>query len=58
MKRPTIRERLRHEGEPATPRQSASLILLRDRDGDRGPELLLVRRNPAQRFMGCFWVFP
>ena len=56
MKRPTIRERLRHDGEPATPRQSASLILLRD--GDRGPEVLLVRRNPAQRFMGGFWVFP
>ena len=56
MKRPTTRERLRHEGEPATPRQSASLILLRDRDRDL--ELLLVRRNPAQRFMGGFWVFP
>ena len=56
MKRPTVRERLRHDGEPATPRQSASLILLRD--GDRDPEVLLVRRNPAQRFMGGFWVFP
>jgi 8-oxo-dGTP pyrophosphatase MutT (NUDIX family) len=56
VKRPTTRERLRREGEPATPRQSASLILLRD--GDRGPEVLLVRRNPAQRFMGGFWVFP
>jgi len=57
MKRPTTRERLRDEGEPATPRQSASLILLRD--ADRGDvELLLVRRNPAARFMGGFWVFP
>jgi len=56
MKRPTIRERLRREGEPTTPRQSASLILARD--GDRGLELLLVRRNPAARFMGGFWVFP
>jgi 8-oxo-dGTP pyrophosphatase MutT (NUDIX family) len=56
VKRPTTRERLRREGEPATPRQSASLILLRD--ADRGLELLLVRRNPAQRFMGGFWVFP
>ena len=56
MKRPTIRERLRHDGEPATPRQSASLILLRD--GDRGLELLLARRHPAQRVMGGFWVFP
>ena len=56
MKRPTVRERLRREGDPAIPRQSASLILLRD--GDRGPEVLLVRRSPAQRFMGGFWVFP
>ncbi len=56
MKRPTTRERLRDDGEPATPRQSASLVLLRD--GERDPELLLVRRNPAARFMGGFWVFP
>ena len=56
MKRPTARERLRREGDPATPRQSASVILLRD--GDGGPEVLLVARNPAQRFMGGFWVFP
>ncbi|HEV2059007.1 MAG TPA: NUDIX hydrolase [Solirubrobacteraceae bacterium] len=56
MKRPTTEERLRREGEPTTPRQSASLILVRD--GDRGLELLLVRRSPAQRFMGGFWVFP
>lgn len=56
MQRPPPRERLRHEGAPATPRQSASLILLRD--GERGVELLLVRRNPAARFMGGFWVFP
>ena len=56
MKRPTVRERLRQEGEPTTPRQSASLILVRD--GDRGLELLLVQRNPVQRFMGGFWVFP
>jgi 8-oxo-dGTP pyrophosphatase MutT (NUDIX family) len=56
VKRPTTRERLRLEGEPPTPRQSASLILLRD--ADRALEVLLVRRNPAQRFMGGFWVFP
>lgn len=56
MKRPTTEERLRRAGEPTTPRQSASLILVRD--GERGPELLLVRRNPQQRFMGGFWVFP
>jgi len=56
MQRPTTSERLRHDGEPTTPRQSASLILVRD--GERGLELLLVRRNPAARFMGGFWVFP
>jgi 8-oxo-dGTP pyrophosphatase MutT (NUDIX family) len=56
MKRPTTRERLRHDGEPATPRQSASLVLTRD--GERGVELLLVRRNPAARYVGGFWVFP
>jgi 8-oxo-dGTP pyrophosphatase MutT (NUDIX family) len=37
-------------------RQAASLILLREASG--GPEVLLVRRNPAQRFMGGAWVFP
>jgi 8-oxo-dGTP pyrophosphatase MutT (NUDIX family) len=56
MKRPTTRERLRHEGAPATPRQSASLILVRD--GERDLDVLLVRRNPAARYVGGFWVFP
>jgi 8-oxo-dGTP pyrophosphatase MutT (NUDIX family) len=28
------------------------------RDGPGGPEVLLVQRNPAQRFMGGAWVFP
>ncbi|MEA2155632.1 MAG: hypothetical protein QOE11_1772 [Solirubrobacteraceae bacterium] len=53
--RPASTEQLNH-GPPTTPRQSASVILLRD--GDDGLELLLVRRNPAQRFMGGYWVFP
>jgi 8-oxo-dGTP pyrophosphatase MutT (NUDIX family) len=53
--RPTTAERLNH-GTPTTPRQAASLIVLRDAAG--GPELLLVQRNPAQRFMGGYWVFP
>jgi 8-oxo-dGTP pyrophosphatase MutT (NUDIX family) len=52
--RPPTAERL-SEGPPSTPRQSASVILLRD---DDGLELLLVLRNPAQRFMGGYWVFP
>jgi 8-oxo-dGTP pyrophosphatase MutT (NUDIX family) len=43
-------------GEVAEARQAASLILLRDTAD--GPEVLLVRRNPEQRFMGGAWVFP
>jgi 8-oxo-dGTP pyrophosphatase MutT (NUDIX family) len=43
-------------GPPTTPRQAATVILLR---GDtRDLELLLVKRNPAARFMGGVWVFP
>ena len=38
------------------PRQAASLILLRD--SEEGAEVLLVQRNPEQRFMGGAWVFP
>jgi 8-oxo-dGTP pyrophosphatase MutT (NUDIX family) len=43
-------------GEVAEARQAASLILFRDAGG--GPEVLLVKRNPEQRFMGGAWVFP
>ena len=43
-------------GEPTVPRQAASVILLRG--GDQGLEVLLVKRNPAARFMGGAWVFP
>jgi 8-oxo-dGTP pyrophosphatase MutT (NUDIX family) len=43
-------------GEVAEARQAASLILLRD--SPDGPEVLLVKRNPEQRFMGGAWVFP
>jgi 8-oxo-dGTP pyrophosphatase MutT (NUDIX family) len=43
-------------GEVTEARQAASLILLRD-SGD-GAEVLLVQRNPEQRFMGGAWVFP
>jgi 8-oxo-dGTP pyrophosphatase MutT (NUDIX family) len=55
IERPTTKETLNH-GQPSVPRQSACVILLRD--GDEGIEVLLVRRNPEQRFMGGFWVFP
>jgi 8-oxo-dGTP pyrophosphatase MutT (NUDIX family) len=44
------------EGEVATPRQAATLVLLRDCSD--GPEVMLVRRNPRQSFMGGAWVFP
>ena len=43
-------------GKAVKPRPAASLILLRD--GSKGAEVLLVRRNPEQRFMGGAWVFP
>ena len=56
-KRPTIAARLRDDGPPAHPRESASVILVRDGES-AALELLLVQRNPRQRFMGGFWVFP
>jgi 8-oxo-dGTP pyrophosphatase MutT (NUDIX family) len=43
-------------GEATIAREAASLILLRDTAA--GPEVLLVQRNPEQRFMGGAWVFP
>jgi 8-oxo-dGTP pyrophosphatase MutT (NUDIX family) len=43
-------------GEVTEPRQAATIIVLRD--SPSGPEVLLVKRNPAQRFMGGAWVFP
>jgi 8-oxo-dGTP pyrophosphatase MutT (NUDIX family) len=45
-----------NQGKVADAREAASLILLRD--GSEGPEVLLVQRNPEQRFMGGAWVFP
>jgi 8-oxo-dGTP pyrophosphatase MutT (NUDIX family) len=38
------------------PRPAATVILLRG--GSERLEVLLVRRNPAARFMGGAWVFP
>jgi 8-oxo-dGTP pyrophosphatase MutT (NUDIX family) len=43
-------------GPEVAPRTAASVIVLRDRA--EGPEVLLVQRNPAARFMGGAWVFP
>ena len=45
-----------NEGEVTPARQAATLVLLRD--SPDGPEVLLVQRNPQQRFMGGAWVFP
>ena len=53
--RPAPSEEL-NPGKVTEPRPAASLILLRD--AREGPEVLLVRRNPEQRFMGGAWVFP
>jgi 8-oxo-dGTP pyrophosphatase MutT (NUDIX family) len=46
--------------EPATPRPAATVILLRrgGKHAERALEVLLVRRNPAARFMPGVWVFP
>jgi 8-oxo-dGTP pyrophosphatase MutT (NUDIX family) len=43
-------------GAPTVPRQAASVIVLRG--GGDALEVLLLRRNPAARFMGGAWVFP
>jgi 8-oxo-dGTP pyrophosphatase MutT (NUDIX family) len=43
-------------GEPAAPRQAATVILLRG--GKDTLEVLLVKRTEQARFMGGVWVFP
>jgi 8-oxo-dGTP pyrophosphatase MutT (NUDIX family) len=43
-------------GAATTPREAATVIVLRG--GAETLEVLLVKRNPAQRFMGGAWVFP
>jgi 8-oxo-dGTP pyrophosphatase MutT (NUDIX family) len=53
--RPAPGEEL-NRGAPTEPRQAASVIVLRG--GDAALEVLLLRRNPAARFMGGAWVFP
>jgi 8-oxo-dGTP pyrophosphatase MutT (NUDIX family) len=45
-----------NRGEPVKPRQAATVIVLRG--GSETLEVLLVKRNPEQRFMGGAWVFP
>ena len=53
--RPPPGEELNY-GEVTEARQAATLVLLRE--SPEGPEVLLVQRNPKQRFMGGVWVFP
>jgi 8-oxo-dGTP pyrophosphatase MutT (NUDIX family) len=53
--RPAPSEEL-NPGRPTEPRQAATVILLRGAHAKL--EVLLVRRNPAARFMGGAWVFP
>jgi 8-oxo-dGTP pyrophosphatase MutT (NUDIX family) len=43
-------------GAATRPRDAATVIVLRG--GAETLEVLLVKRNPAQRFMGGAWVFP
>ena len=53
--RPGPGEALNH-GAVTTPREAATVIVLRG--GAQTLEVLLVQRNPEQRFMGGAWVFP
>jgi 8-oxo-dGTP pyrophosphatase MutT (NUDIX family) len=53
--RPGPGEQLNH-GPATRPRQAATVIVLRG--GAETLEVLLVKRNPEQRFMGGAWVFP
>jgi 8-oxo-dGTP pyrophosphatase MutT (NUDIX family) len=43
-------------GAATTPRAAATVIVLRG--GGEALEVLLVKRNPEQKFMGGAWVFP
>jgi 8-oxo-dGTP pyrophosphatase MutT (NUDIX family) len=53
--RPAPGEEL-NTGAITRPREAATVIVLRG--GAETLEVLLVKRNPAQRFMGGAWVFP
>jgi 8-oxo-dGTP pyrophosphatase MutT (NUDIX family) len=45
-----------NDGAATVPRQAATVMVLRG--GAQTLEVLLVQRNPQQRFMGGAWVFP
>jgi len=53
--RPAPGEEL-NPGAATVPREAATVIVLRG--GAETLEVLLVKRNPEQRFMGGAWVFP
>jgi 8-oxo-dGTP pyrophosphatase MutT (NUDIX family) len=55
VKRPGPGEEL-NPGQESVPRPAATVIVLRG--GDEALEVLLVKRNPASKFMGGAWVFP
>ena len=54
--RPGPGEELNLGAEETVPRAAATVIVLRG--GAAALEVLLVKRNPAARFMGGAWVFP
>ena len=47
---------LNESGVPTTPRQAATVVVLRG--GAERLEVLMVQRTPKARFMGGAWVFP
>jgi len=55
VQRPGPGEEL-NPGQESVPRLAATVILLRG--GAEALEVLLVKRNPASKFMGGAWVFP
>src|SRR5690349_12228878 len=55
MQRPGPGEEL-NTGQESVPRPAATVIVLRG--GAEALEVLLVKRNPASKFMGGAWVFP
>ena len=55
VERPGPGEEL-NRGPESPARPAASVMVVRD--SAEGPEVLLVQRNPAARFMGGAWVFP
>lgn len=53
---PGLLERVELGGDPVVPRPAATIVLARD--GDGGPEVLLLRRPGRSSFAANAWVFP